>query len=416
MGEHFGESFGALGQSIEAMVGANKEYRESMGGVVQHLQAGMDTQKEAAAAMGGTVSEARSAVAEMAGVLDNLRATVTALDSTAGGAKDMLQAQTEQTEQVLVALARQKDVWGEQQESLHSLKDAVDGLRDWHDRVKVELAAQLDSWRESLQVQTGLTDDVRREREGTAALVESLQKSASTFTAVSSLLGQASSSLQGHLETTGSTNQAAAEELVRASAGLGELRAALEGSITAFRGTAEALATSGPQVASALQGLQQAVQGQAQVVEQGQKLAAAMSLSVGRQERLADAFGAAAEMTERVKPAAAQLGQAAVNLEQSTRTLAASLQAMKSVASQLDSRDREASQTWGRVTNEMQATTTALTDGMGAYSKQMNDVIRRTLSEFDREMARATKELQAAVTSLHTIVADLADFTEGMQS
>ncbi len=419
MGTHFGDNFNALGESIDAMVGANQEYRESMGSVVRQLHVGMDSQKEAAAAMSSTVGEARAAVAEMSGALANLSASAGALDGASEGARELLHAQVTHTDRVLAALSAQREVWGEQMESLHGLRSAIDALRDWHERVRNELSEQLSRWHQSLEVQVGLTEDLKHERQNTRGLIESLKRAAAAFSGVSNILARTSTNLQGHMQTTSTTNQAAAEELARASAGLGELRSALEGSIAAFQSTAEVLASSGPQVVTALQGLKQAVEGQAMVAEQGQRLATAISQSVDKQELLYGSFQRAESLMTRIGSTAENLDGSSKNLERSIESLAAIPSALSSIArnlsetgERLSSRDREAARTWELVTTDLRSTTTDLTKGMEAYSKKMNDATKRTWVEFDRAMAKATKDLKSAISSLHHVVEDMSETFE----
>ncbi len=443
LGDSFGDSFQALGGSINQMVDANSAYQTSMQELVLGLQAGAAQQRESVGQIQQAVGGISAAVSQMDSVSRDLGAAATTIRDASANVSTLLDNQrdvstTQQatTARLLVGLNQQVTNWDTHQASITSafaeLRGDVDGLRSalgeltrWHDQVRGALTTQIDGWRAAIEQQHGLTRTFGEERGRISELVNALARTAAGLDAVGARVEALSGSLQTDLGALQAGHSQGSAEINAVASQLSEVGARMKETWVEFGQAAEQLGRAVPDIATLLAGLSEAVTQQGRITEEGRRLATSIGEVTQLQGRLRDDLSAVTEATRAAKDGLAPSAQAISSSAQSLKsaaegvsgmltsltTVSGSLQAwQESLRKHSDTTVKESTQAVG----EMRAISANLGGLVERYNTAVNAGLTNRLHEFDGALEGAINKFIGAVNAMKDLVTQLEDVAENL--
>lgn len=443
LGDSFGDSFQALGGSINQMVDANSAYQSAMQELVHGLQAGAVQQRESVAQIQQAVGGITAAVTQMDNVSRDLGAAATTIRDASANVSSLLDSQKEvsttqqaTTARLLVGLNQQVTNWDTHQASITAafadLRGDVDGLRSalgeltrWHDQVRGALSSQIDGWRAAIEQQHGLTRTFGEERGRISELVNALARTAAGLDAVGARVEALSGSLQSDLGALQAGHSQGSAEINAVANQLSEVGARMKETWVEFGQAAEQLGRAVPDIATLLAGLSEAVTQQGRITEEGRRLATSIGEVTQLQGRLRDDLSAVTEATRAAKEGLAPSAQAIASSAQSLKaaaegvsgmlssltTVSGSLQAwQESLRKQSDTTVKESTQAVG----EMRAISANLGGLVERYNTAVNAGLTNRLQDFDGALEGAINKFIGAVNAMKDLVTQLEDVAENL--
>jgi ABC-type transporter Mla subunit MlaD len=441
LGEHFGQSFQALGTSITQMVTANGAYEASMQELVRGLEAGAAQQRESVGQIQQAVVGISGAVAQMDGVSRDLGAAAatirdasTSVSALLDNQRDVSNSQEATTARLLDGLNQQVTHWDAHQTSISAafsdLRGDVDGLRAalsdltaWHDQVRGALTSQIEGWQAAIDQQHGLTRTFGEERGRIAELVNALARTAAGLDAVGARVESLSGSLQTDLGALQAGHSQGSAEINAVATQLGEVSARMKETWLEFGQAAEQLGRAVPDIATLLAGLSEAVTQQGRITDEGRRLATSIGEITTLQGRLRDDLSAVTEATRAARDGLAPSAQAIASSAESLRTATAGVSGMLTnltsvttglknwqdvLRAQTDSALKESQ----NVVGEMRGISSNLGGLVERYNTAVNAGLSSQLNAFDGALENAIQRFIGAVGAMKELVGQLEEVAE----